>query len=60
MIRQTRPNGILTTTYKGRKEEDFLSQKTGVKIIVVPHDVGATAGAKDWISLMDHVLSLLQ
>lgn len=59
-IRRTRPDGILTTPYYGRREEDFLSRKTGVKIVVVPHDVGATAGAKDWLSLMDQVLSSLQ
>lgn len=59
-IRQSGPNGILTTPYYGRREGDFLSRKTGVKIVVVPHDVGATAGAKDWLSLMDQVLSSLQ
>jgi zinc/manganese transport system substrate-binding protein len=59
-IRQTRPNGILTTTYFGRREEDFLSRETGIKVVVVPHDVGATVGTKDWFSLMDQVLSSLQ
>jgi zinc/manganese transport system substrate-binding protein len=59
-IRQTKPDGILTTPYYGSREEEFLAQKTGIKVIVVPHDVGATAGAKDWFSLMDQVLSSLQ
>ena len=58
-IRESRPDGILTTPIYGRKEVDFLAQKTGVRGIVVPHDVGATPGAKDWFSFMDQTLSAL-
>jgi zinc/manganese transport system substrate-binding protein len=58
-IRESRPNGILTTPIYGRKEVDFLAQKTGVRGIVIPHDVGATPGAKDWFSFMDQALSAL-
>ena len=58
-IRATRPDGILTTPIYGRKEVDFLAQKTGVRGIVIPHDVGATPGAADWFSFMDQTLSAL-
>ena len=58
-IKETRPDGILLTPYYGRRETDFLTQKTGVRSIVVPHDVGATPGAKDWFSFMDQTLSEL-
>jgi len=58
-IRQSRPNGILTTPIYGRKEVDFLTQKTGVRGIVIPNDVGAVPGAKDWFSFMDQTLSAL-
>jgi zinc/manganese transport system substrate-binding protein len=58
-IKGTRPDGILLTPYYGRRETDFLTQKTGVRSIVVPHDVGATAGPKDWFSFMDEALSAL-
>ena len=58
-IRESRPNGILTTPIYGRKEVDFLAEKTGVRGIVIPHDVGATPGAKDWFSFMDQTLSAL-
>jgi zinc/manganese transport system substrate-binding protein len=59
-IRQTKPDGILITPFYGsRNEMDFLSRKTGVKIIVVPHDVGATQGTGDWFLMMDQVLSAL-
>ena len=58
-IRESRPNGILTTPIHGRKEVDFLAQKTGVRGVILPHDVGATPGAKDWFSFMDQTLSAL-
>ena len=58
-IKETQPAGILMTPYDGRREADFLTQKTGVRSIVVPHDVGATPGAKDWFSFMDQALSAL-
>jgi zinc/manganese transport system substrate-binding protein len=58
-IRASRPDGILTTPIYGRKEVDFLAQKTGVRGIVIPHDVGATPGANDWFSFMDQTLSAL-
>ena len=58
-IKETRPDGILLTPYYGRREADFLTQKTGVRGIVVPHDVGATPGANDWFSFMDQALSAL-
>ena len=60
MARRDRPAGILTTPYHGTKEVAFLSQKTGVRGIVLPHDVGATPAAKDWFTLMDQVLGLLE
>jgi zinc/manganese transport system substrate-binding protein len=58
-IRESRPNGILTTPIYGRKEVDFLAEKTGVRGIIIPHDVGAAPGAKDWFSFMDQTLSEL-
>jgi zinc/manganese transport system substrate-binding protein len=60
MMKRTKPNAILTTAFYGEKEAQFLSQKTGVKYLVLPHDVGATAAAKDWFSLMDQVLAALE
>lgn len=59
-IGRTRPDGVLTTTYHGRKEVDLLARKTGVKAIVIPPDVGAADGALDWISFMDQVLAALK
>ncbi len=60
LAKRMKPDAILTTGYYGTREVNFLSQKSGVKYIVVPHDVGATPSCKDWLSLMEQVLAALK
>jgi zinc/manganese transport system substrate-binding protein len=60
LAKRMKPDAFLTTSYYGAREVTFLSQKSGVKYVVVPHDVGATASCKDWFSLMDQVLAGLK
>ncbi len=60
LAKRMKPDAILTTPYYGTREVTFLSQKSGVKYIVVPHDVGATPACKDWFSLMDQILAALK
>jgi zinc/manganese transport system substrate-binding protein len=59
-MKLTKPDGILSTGYYGKKEVEFLSKQTGVRGIIVPHDVGSAPGIKDWFSLMNAVLSSLE
>jgi zinc/manganese transport system substrate-binding protein len=59
LARRARLAGILTTAYFARTAPDFLSEKTGVKVIVVPHEVGATPAARDWFNLMDQVFAAI-
>jgi zinc/manganese transport system substrate-binding protein len=59
-INKTKPDGIMTTVYYGKEEVDALAQKTGIKSIIVPHDVGSAPGVTDWFSLMDTVLKSLR
>jgi zinc/manganese transport system substrate-binding protein len=60
LAKNMKPDAILTTSYYGAREATFLSEKSGVKYIVVPHDVGATPACKDWFSLMDQILAALK
>jgi zinc/manganese transport system substrate-binding protein len=60
MMKTSKPDAILTTAYYGQREVHALSQKTGVKSIIVPHDVGSAGCVNDWFSLMDAVLNSLQ
>ncbi len=55
-----KPGGILTTRFYGKKASESLSEKTGVKVIDLPADVGSMAGTDDWFSFMDKVLSSLK
>lgn len=60
MMKKTKPDAILTTAYSGKKEADLLSLKTGVKVKVLPHDVGASDSARDWLTLMDTIIRTLE
>jgi hypothetical protein len=44
----------------GKKEVEFLSSRTGVKGVVVPHEVGCEEGIDDWFALMDRVVGSLE
>lgn len=61
IIKREKADGIINSTAsQGRQAVDFLSQKTGVKGITIPNDVGSTDYAKDWFSFMDQVLTSLK
>jgi zinc/manganese transport system substrate-binding protein len=60
LITKQKPDAILSTGYYERKAPDYLSGKTGVRLVILPHDVGSTPQAKDWFGLMDQVLELLR
>jgi zinc/manganese transport system substrate-binding protein len=59
-MKTKKPDGILITSYQGRKEGAFLSEKTGVKLILMPHDVGSQKGTDDWFAFMDRVMENLR
>ena len=59
-MRSSKPAGILTTSYYGKRESESIGEKTGVKVILLPGDVGAMPGTDDWLSFMDTVLKALQ
>jgi zinc/manganese transport system substrate-binding protein len=60
IMKKTKLDGILVTPSYGKEEAEALSKKTGVKVIIVPQDVGSVRGTNDWFSFMDAVLSSLQ
>ena len=59
-MKKAKPEAILVTSYDPQKQAQCISEKTGVKWIVVPHDVGAIEGANDWFSFMDRIVTLLE
>jgi zinc/manganese transport system substrate-binding protein len=59
-MKKMRPDGILVTPSYGLDEAQALSKKTGVRVIIIPQDVGSVPGTNDWFSFMDTILSSLQ
>jgi zinc/manganese transport system substrate-binding protein len=59
-MKKTKPDGILVTPAYGLNEAESLSKKTGVKVIVLPHDVGSMPGTDDLISFWDKTVTSLK
>ena len=60
LMKKTNPEAILVTPAIGEPEARSLSQKTGVKVIVLPHEVGSMPGTDNYLAFMDKVMSLLK
>jgi zinc/manganese transport system substrate-binding protein len=59
-MKQAKPSGILISPAYSLREAESLSAKTGVKVIVLPHDVGSMDGTGDLISFWDKVMASLK
>jgi zinc/manganese transport system substrate-binding protein len=59
-MKSSRPDGILVTPAHGLKEAESLAAKTGVKVIIIPQDVGSMKGTDDWFAFMDTVIAALK
>jgi zinc/manganese transport system substrate-binding protein len=59
-MKRDKPDAILTTEHYGKKESESVSMKSGVKVILLPSDVGSMPGTGDWFAFMDKVLSALK
>jgi zinc/manganese transport system substrate-binding protein len=51
--------GVLVESYYDRRSADQLRDLTGVKVIVIPGDVGGTREATDWVSYEDALVKAL-
>ncbi len=60
LMKRERPEAILVTPAIGKDEAESLSSKTGVKVIVLPHDVGSMPGTDDLISFWDKDITSLK
>lgn len=59
-MKRSKPDGILVTPDHGLNEARSLGARTGVKVIVLPQDVGAVPGTDNWFAFMDTVLGALR
>lgn len=62
LIEKTKQEGIdfiIQDVYHSQKPAMFLSEKTGAKMLVIPHDVGSVPEVKDIFSLFDEIVRRL-
>jgi zinc/manganese transport system substrate-binding protein len=59
-MKKTKPDGILITPAYSLEEAESLSKKTGVKVIMLPHDVGSMPGTDDLVSFWDKAITSLK
>jgi zinc/manganese transport system substrate-binding protein len=60
-VRSAGVKGVLVENYYDRRSADQLRDLTGVKVIVIPGDVGGTKEASDWFAFVDILVrSLVQ
>ncbi len=50
---------IVRATYQPERPSEWLSERSGIPAVVIPHAVGATEGAKDLYSMFDDMLDRL-
>ncbi len=60
LAKKERPEAILVSPAISKDEAQSLSSKTGLKVIVLPHDVGSMPGTDDLISFWGNVITLLK
>ncbi len=59
-IRREKPDGIIVTPAHGLDEAKSLAEKTGIKLIVIPQDVGSMKGADNWLAFMDTIMTAMR
>lgn len=60
LMQKEQPCCILHDVYHSTKTAEYMSEKTGVKIILIPHDIGALDSVEDLTSLFDYLTSAIK
>jgi zinc/manganese transport system substrate-binding protein len=60
LIKQEHPCCILHDVYHSTKTAEFISEKAGIPVVIMPHDVGALESIEDLKSLFDYLTSAVK
>ena len=60
LIKDQEPCCILHDVYHSTKTAEFIREKTGIKIVLMPHDIGALETIEDLTSLFDYLTGAIQ
>jgi len=55
LIKKNKPSCILHDVYHSTKTAQYLVDKTGIKLIIMPHDVGALESIDSLVGLFDYL-----
>lgn len=59
-IKDEKPRAIMHDVYHATKTAEFIASKTGINLILMPHDVGALDDIEDLIALFDYLTSAIK
>lgn len=60
LINTDKPSFILHDVYHSNKTAEYISGKTGIKIILMPHDINALESVQSLSGLFDHLVQAVQ
>ncbi len=60
LIKKEKPCCILHDVYHSTKTAKYISSKTGIKVVLMPHDIGALEDIEDLTSLFDYLTSAIK
>nr|WP_321267352.1 zinc ABC transporter substrate-binding protein [uncultured Sulfurimonas sp.] len=60
LIKEQKPCCILHDVYHSTKTAEYIKDKTGIKIILMPHDIGALESIEDLSSLFEYLTSAIK
>jgi zinc/manganese transport system substrate-binding protein len=60
LIQKEQPCCILHDVYHSTKTADFISQKTGIKVVLMPHDIESLENIDNLASLFDYLTSAIK
>ncbi|HBM36289.1 MAG TPA: adhesin [Sulfuricurvum sp.] len=60
LMNEKKPFCIMHDVYHPTKTGEFISDKTGIKLAILPHDVGATSSATELYSLFASIIQALR
>lgn len=55
LIKEQNPSCILHDVYHSTKTAEYLADKTGIKLIIMPHDIGALDSVDSLVGLFDYL-----
>jgi len=60
LIKEKKPSYIFHDVYHSNKTAKYISSKTGIKLLIMPHDIGALDSIEDLVDLFDYLTSAIK